>query len=132
MQRQIFALEMISDNRLLIEKAIPESGIEVFRIENSEEPISVIETNCRGLTGLVEYSGKLFMGFMGTVDGKMSPQVQIYDSETLELLNEVEIDLGMNIITDFCPCDEDANIIMSTHQKGFMTLINTENMELLT
>jgi len=47
------------------------------------------------------------------------------------MLNEVEIDLGMNIITDFCPCDEDAKVMMSTHQKGFMTLINTEDMELV-
>lgn len=66
-------MEMISDNRLLIEKAIPESGIEVFRIENTEEPVNVIETKCRGLTGLIEYSGKLFMGFMGTIEGKMVP-----------------------------------------------------------
>ena len=60
-------------NRLLIEKPIPDIGIEVYSIDNSEEPIGEIETNCRGLTTLIECSGKLFMAFMGTADGKMSP-----------------------------------------------------------
>jgi len=64
---------MISMNRLLVEKPMPESGVEVYSIENSEEPTTCIETNCRGLTAVLEYSGKIFMGFMGTTDGNMQP-----------------------------------------------------------
>ena len=64
---------MISMNRLLVEKPMPESGVEVYSIENSEEPTTVIQTNCRGLTAVLEYSGKIFMGFMSTNDGDMHP-----------------------------------------------------------
>lgn len=35
------------------------------------------------------------------------------------------------MITDFCSFDEDAKMIIATHQKGFMTVINTDTMELV-
>ena len=129
-QRMLLDVEFIPGKRLLVESSVMYQNVEVYQIEKKAEtaltePIHVIETGAHGLSAITVGTDKIWMGFRCSMEAP-NVQLQAYSLD-YEQVGCIALELEENIVSQILLFHNEKWLVC-THQDGYITVVNTEDM----